>query len=142
MVPAIPLENSTIGDRAVCANEDINRNGVLEAGENTNGAIPYSDGTFNTRLDPGKSDVSVSLLQGKTRADGTAELQLLYAKSFASWVDAKITVTASGVSGTEGRATYLVAPIPPDAASIKNKDAAPAYVFSPYGQATSCADPN
>jgi hypothetical protein len=29
------------GDAAVCANEDTNRNGVLETGENVNGAIPY-----------------------------------------------------------------------------------------------------
>jgi hypothetical protein len=130
------------GDAAVCSNEDTNRNGVLEAGENLNGAIPYPDGTFNTRLDPGKSDVSISLLQTKTRADGTAELQLQYAKSFATWVDATITVAASGVSGTEGRASYLVAPVPADAASIKNKDVAPAYVVSPYGYATSCTDPN
>lgn len=121
------------GDAAVCANEDVNRNGVLELGDDDNG---------NGRLDPGKSDVSVSLLHAKTRADGTAELQLQYAKSFATWVDAKITVAASGVSGTEGRATWLAAPIPADAASIKNKDVAPAYIVSPYGQATSCADPN
>lgn len=130
------------GDSAVCSNEDTNRNGVLEAGENLNGSIPYPDGTFNTRLDPGKSDVSVSLLQTKTRADGTVELQLQYAKSFATWVDATITVAASGVSGTEGRASYLVAPVPADAASIKNKDVAPAYVVSPYGYAATCDDPN
>jgi hypothetical protein len=130
------------GDAAVCANEDTNRNGVMEAGENTNGSIPYSDGTFNTRLDPGKSDVSVTLLQSKTRADGTAELQLQYAKSFATWVDARITVSASGVSGTEGRATYLAAPVPADAASFKNVDVPPAYVVSPYGTASSCANPN
>jgi hypothetical protein len=121
------------GDTAVCANEDTNRNGVLETGEDTNG---------NARLDPGKADVSISLLQTKTRADGTAELQLQYAKSFATWVDAKITVAASGVSGTEGRETTVVAPIPADAASIKNKDVAPAYIVSPYGRATSCADAN
>ncbi|HEY6132791.1 MAG TPA: carboxypeptidase-like regulatory domain-containing protein [Rubrivivax sp.] len=123
----------TSGDTAVCANEDTNRNGVLETGEDTNG---------NARLDPGKADVSISLLQTKTRADGTAELQLQYAKSFATWVDAKITVAASGVSGTEGRETTLVAPIPADAASIKNKDVAPAYIVSPYGRATTCANAN
>jgi len=121
------------GDTAVCANEDTNRNQVLETGEDINA---------NGRLDPGKADVSISLLQSKTRADGTAELQLQYAKSFATWVDAKITVAASGVSGTEGRETTLVAPIPADAASIKNKDVAPAYIVSPYGQATSCANAN
>lgn len=121
------------GDTAICLNEDTNRNGVREVGEDINA---------NGRLDPGKSDVSISLLQTKTRADGTAELQLQYAKSFATWVDAKITVTASGVSGTEGRATYLVAPVPADAASIKNKDVAPAFVVSPYGVVGSCTDPN
>ena len=126
------------GDTAVCANEDTNRNGVLEM---TAPDVP-EDINGNGRLEPGKSDVSVSLLQTKTRADGTAELQLQYAKSFATWVDAKITVAASGVSGTEGRATYLVAPVSADAASIKNKDVAPAYVVSPYGYATSCTDPN
>lgn len=116
-----------------CANEDVNRNGVLEAGEDVNGS---------GRLDPGKSDVSVSLLQTKTRADGTAELQIQYAKSFGSWVDALITVAASGVSGTEGRATALVAPVPVDAASIKNKDVAPAYQVSPYGTVANCTVPN
>jgi len=130
------------GDAAVCANEDTNRNGVLETGENLNGAIPYPDGPFNTRLDPGKSDVSVTLLHARTRADGTAELQLQYAKSFATWVDARITVAASGVSGTEGRATYLVAPIPADAASFKNKDVPPAFAVSPYGVSSNCANPN
>ena len=138
------------GDAIICANEDTNRNGVLEAGENVNGSIEYVDASgnpyvpsvFNTRLDPGKSDVSIFLLQTKTRADGTAELQLQYAKSFGSWVDAKITVTAAGVSGTEGRASYLVAPVPVDGASIKNKDVAPAYVVSPYGRTASCNNPN
>lgn len=117
----------------ICANEDSNRNGVLEAGE---------DVDLDGRLDPGKSDVSVTLLQTKTRADGTAELQIQYAKSFATWVDAVITVAASGVAGTEGRATYVVPPVPADAESIKDLDVAPAYVRSPYGLAASCTDKN
>lgn len=117
-----------------CANEDQNRNGFLEAGEDADG-----DG----RLDPGKSDVSVSLLQVKTRADGTAELQIQYAKNFGSWVDAVVTVAASGVAGTEGRASYSFNPVPVDAAAIKNKDVPPAFIRSPYGwQAASCTDPN
>jgi hypothetical protein len=124
--PAIPRR---IGDQRSCTNADKNRNGVLEIGEDIDGV----NGNGNGRLDPGKSDVSVSLLQAKTRADGTAELQLQYAKSFATWVDVKITVAASGVSGTEGRASYLVYPVPADAASLKNKDVTPAYAISPYG---------
>ena len=120
-------------ESAICANEDTNRNGVLEAGEDVNG-----DG----QLWPRKPDVIVALLQSQTGADGTAELQITYAKDHGSWVDALITVSASGVSGTEGRATYLVAPVPVDSASLKNVAQSPAYVISPYGIATSCSNPN
>lgn len=121
------------GDSAVCANEDANRNGVLETGEDKNG-----DG----QLWPRKPDVIVSLLQSKTGADGTAVLQIQYAKDHGSWVDALITVSASGVAGTEGRASYLVAPVSVDAASIANAAASPAYQVSPYGVSTSCSSPN
>lgn len=121
------------GDAVVCANEDTNRNGVLESGEDKN-----NDG----QLWPRKPDVIVSLLQSKTGADGTAVLQITYAKDHGSWVDALITVSASGVAGSEGRASYLSAPVPVDAASIANAGADPAYKFSPYGRSTSCLNPN
>lgn len=120
-------------ESAICANEDTNRNGVLEAGEDKNG-----DG----QLWPRKPDVIISLLQSKTRSDGTAEVQITYAKDHGTWVDALITVSASGVSGTEGRASYLVAPVPVDAASINAVTVTPAYVVSPYGIAASCSNPN
>ncbi len=128
-----------VGDRwvqtltATCVAEDTNRNGVLETGEDINA---------NARLDPGRSDVTVRLLQTTTRADGTAAGEIRYAKSFGSWVDAWITVAASGVSGTEGRATYIFAPVPVDAEAIRNKDREPAFIRSPYGVAGSCTNPN
>lgn len=121
------------GDLAVCANEDANRNGVLETAEDLNG---------NARLDPGRSDVTVRLLTPRTGADGTAVVELTYAKSFGSWVDAWITVAASGVAGTEGRATYVLAPVPVDATAITNKLVPPAFVRSPYGIVGSCLSPN
>lgn len=119
------------GDDAVCLNEDGNRNGVLEAGEDLNG---------NARLDPGRSDVTVRLLQPRTGADGTAIVEITYAKSFATWVDGWLTVSA-GVAGTEGRATYVLAPIPADAATFKNKDVPPAFLISPFGTAGDCTTP-
>lgn len=115
-----------------CANEDVNRNGVLENGEDVNG-----DG----QLWPRKPDVIVSLLQSKTGIDGTAILQIQYAKDHGSWVDAMITVSASGVSGSEGRAQYFVAPVPVDAASLNNIVVSPAYQLSPYGIGSVCTDP-
>lgn len=117
----------------VCLNEDLNRNGVLQAGEDVNN---------NGRLDPGPSDVIVQLVNSSTGPDGTAVVEVTYPKNYGSWVDALLTVSAFGVSGTEGRTSYLLAPVPVDAAAIKNKDVPPAFQTSPYGIATSCSNPN
>jgi hypothetical protein len=127
------------GDTAVCTNEDKNRNGVLEAGED---ARADGNGNADGQLWPRKPDVTVTLLQSKTGADGTAILQIQYAQDHGSWVDALITVAASGVSGSEGRASYLVIPTPVDAGAINNVSASPAFVVSPYGYASTCTDPN
>ena len=123
------------GDQAMCDNEDKNRNGVLERGDG-------DDANNDDQLWPRKPDVIISLLQSKTRANGTVELQIEYAKDHGSWVDAFITVSASGVSGSEGRATYLMAPVPIDSASKSKIDSDPAYRFSPYGKGASCLSPN
>ena len=128
----LPGSPPAVGDRAICLNEDKNRNGVLEAGDDDNGDL---------KLSPRKPDVVISLLQSKTRADGTAVLQIEYAKDHALWVDALITVSASGVAGSEGRDSRLVAPVPADSASIKSTDT-PAYSVSPYGTASVCNDPS
>ena len=126
---------------AVCTNEDTDRNGVLDAGEDIN-----SDG----QLWPRKPDVLISLLDTSgnqvtsttTAADGTAVLQIEYAQDHASWVDALITVVASGVGGSEGRANYLVAPVPVPATELTNTTNSPAFVISPYGVGSLCTSPN
>lgn len=117
---------------ALCGNEDGNRNGVLESVEDANAS---------GRLEPGKSDVSVTLLQSKTRSDGTAEVQIQYAKSFGSWLDATVTVAASGVLGTEGRASAVVPPVGVPIGAVTT-EAAPPFVRSPYGIASSCSSAN
>jgi hypothetical protein len=74
---------------ATCPNEDLNRNGVIDSGEDINGS---------KQLDPRKSEVAVTLVGAtKTDANGVAVLQLEYPQDLASWVKYKITVTAAGV---------------------------------------------
>lgn len=121
------------GDNAICANEDGNRNGVLEAGEDVN---------VNGALEPRKADVRVRLLSSKTDASGSAVLEVTYDQDHGSWVDAVITVSASGIAGTEGRAVYNLSPVPVDAAQVRNTSATPAFVRSPYGTSASCLDAN
>ena len=110
------------GDSAICANEDVNRNGVLESGEDING-----DG----QLWPRKPDVIVlaAAVEDPSRRHRGAADHVCQGSRHAGSTRC-ITVSASGVGGTEGRATYLVAPVPVDAASLTNKSIAPAYVRS------------
>ena len=81
-----------------CINEDINRNSVLDIGEDTN-----HDGF----LTPRKSDVALLFVNSvtKTDASGLALIQLSYPQNLATWLRVKIKVTA-GVSGSEGETTY------------------------------------
>ncbi|MFT3957395.1 MAG: hypothetical protein QM722_24345 [Piscinibacter sp.] len=117
----------------ICPNEDVNRNGVLESGEDANG---------NGTLEPRKADVRIRLLSSKTDSTGSAILEVTYDQDHGSWLDAVVTVSASGISGTEGRATYALTPVPVDAAQIRNTSSSPAFLDSPYGVALDCANPN
>jgi hypothetical protein len=108
---------------AACANEDVNKNGVLEAGEDING---------NGQLDPRKSDVAISLIGGGTTdSSGVTTLQIQYPKNVATWIEFKILVSASGVLGTEGRASY--SGTLPAAAGEFASQSDPSFKFSPYG---------
>lgn len=137
-----------------CPNEDANRNGVREAGSvSTTPTLALDDFvsrqedlSWNGELDPRKSDVAIKMVSSaKTDANGLAVVQIEYGKSLATWVDFVITVTASGVSGTEARARYAgllygLGNLPPDADSLTTEKVRPAYVISPYGQSTTCQD--
>ncbi len=118
-----PLTNVVIRAPISCPNEDVNRNGVLETGE---------DRDDDKVLEPRKSDVAVSMVGStKTDASGLAILQIEYPKNVASWVRVKILVSAAGVLGTEGRASWTETLAVP--AGALTGDGAPAFVLSPYG---------
>lgn len=127
----------------ICANEDTNRNGVLDAGEDRdNNPVPGELNGGAGVLWPRKADVSIRLLSPRTDAAGSAILEVTYNQNHATWVDAVITVAASGIAGTEGRATYVLDPVPVEATAVNNTSSSPAFQFSPYGVATSCTNPN
>jgi hypothetical protein len=106
-----------------CLNEDLNRNGVLEAGEDIN---------HSGSLEPRKSDATITILgTGQTDASGSAVVQVEYPQNVASWLHVNILVSATGVSGTEGRAVWSeVLPVP---ATVLQQTPSPPFVFSPYG---------
>ncbi|MEO6281217.1 hypothetical protein [Roseateles sp.] len=141
---------------ATCPNEDLNRNGVIDTGEDING---------NKQLDSRKSDVAITLLGAtKTDANGIAVLQVEYPKSLASWVSYKITVTAAGVLSppayyplgvpvslpsksanelgsatavTDYLYTYVWLPVAADAIAAEGD---PSFKISPYGISDKCTE--
>ena len=117
--------------RAECVNEDTNRNGIIDTGEDVN---------FNGQLDPRKSDVAVSLVGStKTDANGQAILKIEYPQSFGSWTQFKLSVTASGVLSPPATLTGWL-PVP--ASALTNENSPPAFVRSPYGVAALCSSAN
>ena len=115
------------GSPYACVNEDFNRNGILEASDDIN---------HSGALEPRKSDVAISIIgNGKTSDAGTAIVQIEYPQNVASWLKVKILVSATGIAGTEGRATWTeILPVP---AAALTAAGSPPFQFSPYGVTTS-----
>lgn len=128
-----------------CVNEDVNRDGILDSGEDTNG-----DG----RLTPG--NVIASLITVSTEGDDTAvaeavtdeqgkvNIDLVYAQSFGAWVDIDIVVSGK-VSGTESfTATTFTLPVSSEDVLDENITPPTAGIGAngPFGLLASCNTPN
>ena len=122
--PDNTLATLDVGGRQSCDNEDINRNNVMESGEDANNS---------GSLEPFKASVTItptSAGSDVTDAFGKAYFTLQYGQNYASWEDAILTFTSS-VEGTEGHATYPTS-LPVPAATLSATTVAPPFVVSPY----------
>ncbi len=119
---------------ANCENEDVNRNGVLEVYSNNVSGSGVEDANDNAQLEPRKADVVVSY-EGqppfRTDATGRIVLRITYPRNYGSWVTFDLTVAASGVAGTEGRASFVGRLLVPFTAV--QQEGPPPFVDSPYG---------
>jgi hypothetical protein len=108
-----------------CANEDTNRNGILDAGEDFNG---------NGTLEPGTPATVTATVT--TDASGNGAFDVVYPKDYANWLQVKITGTIQ-VAGTEStKAIRFLLP-------MSDADASnPPGTTSPYGTANACTNPN
>jgi hypothetical protein len=113
-----------------CPNEDTNRNGILDSGEDANG-----DG----RLQPGLP-VIVTPASVTTGSNGFATFFLQYGENYVPWVSALITARTS-VGGTESVKTFAF-PLEGVAGDFNQEAVAPAGVVSPFGTVASCQSPN
>ena len=82
-----------LGARFLCANEDSNRNGTLDIGEDVDG---------NGSISPRKADVILSFVGASTTGtNGRATIQVEYPQNVATWLQYAVKVTTS-VAGSEG----------------------------------------
>ena len=111
-----------------CPSEDLNENGILNAGEDTNGS---------GNLEPGNL-VVISPPSVTTDANGFAEFTIQYGKQYAKWSRVKI-VAQTNVGGTEStRSIEFLLPIAK--ADIGDQAEPPAGEFSPFGESSFCND--
>jgi hypothetical protein len=126
----------------VCANEDLNNNGIYEASEDINN---------NGKLDPGNiaavspgtvTTAATSVTTGSTTTtiNGSAALTVTYPEDHALWVQVLLTATAT-VSGTETSTTSTFW-LPILSTYVTTTTTTPPGYVSPYGIAASCANPN
>jgi hypothetical protein len=120
----------------VCPNEDTNHDGILQPDEDDATSI-IGNGNGNGRLDPGIPLTVTST--GKTDANGTATVSVLYAKDQTNWLEVNMTIRAT-VAGSE--AAYLAHFIlNGTAADFSHQDIGPPGQVSPYGL-NPCRTPN
>jgi hypothetical protein len=119
--------------KAACPNEDVNRNGILDT------TPPNEDVNGNGKLDPGLP-VVVTPSSVTTDSGGFATFFLQYGKNFATWLNTTITARATA-GGTESiqTQTWTTEALATD---ISNAAVTPPFWLSPFGQASSCSDPN
>lgn len=102
-----------------CANEDVNRNGALDIGEDTNG---------DAIVTPRKAEVIVSYVSGNTtNANGQMLVQVTYAQNVGYWLAYTLRATTR-VAGSEGDAakSYITDVLQADVANGS-------FLTPPYG---------
>jgi hypothetical protein len=114
----------------LCLNEDVNLDGIIDSGEDTN-----MDGV----LTPG--NVVVATGEIITDEFGHGVIDIIYAESFAQWVDINLVASAK-VSGTESQKTVTFT-LPVLANDVNNENLKPPTASvglnSPFGASNDCA---
>jgi Bacterial Ig-like domain (group 1) len=113
-----------------CADEDVDRDGLLDPGEDFNSS---------TRIEAGNI-ASVAPSNAVTDANGFVQVSVYYPQEYAYYLDVSLSASAT-VSGTEyvRSSNFMVQGIATD---FNNPNIGPPGPVSPFGTATVCSSPN
>ena len=118
-----------------CADEDVNRNGVLDPGEDANLSGRIEAGNIATVVAQNGSGGTFT-----SDAGGFGIVDVFYPQDHARWVFVTLEATTS-VQGTEfAEASSFVLPI--NGEDVDDQNESPPGATSPFGFSTSCADTN
>ena len=118
------------GVNAVCSNEDLNQNGILDLTPST------EDTSGNGKLDPG--NVASAPQSVTTGTDGTIQFDVTYPKQYANWVRVMLTASRK-VAGTESLDSIKFY-LPVDGTDVSSQSQQPPGAVSPFGFSSSCSD--
>lgn len=113
--------------RVWCANEDTNRNGSVDAGENVNGSV---DSNGQALLEPRKSDLLVRYADPAvttTNSSGILLIKVEYSQRMATWLSYRVRATTN-VAGSQGLAERLFL-----TTFVDGDDTNGSFLTPPYG---------
>jgi hypothetical protein len=121
-----------------CPNEDVNHNGLLDYGEDTNNNQRLDPGAVVTFVPEDGSRVEGSTVKIKTGTNGFADFSIYYFKENAMWVDVELTARAL-VEGSEDSdvSNFILSILVND---LRVEDTPPPGQPSPFGSSGSCYD--
>ncbi|MEO6322246.1 MAG: Ig-like domain-containing protein [Polaromonas sp.] len=131
----ISIDPVTSPQRIWCANEDTNRNGIVDPGENINGSV---DSNGQPTINPRKSDLIVSYddpAVTKTNSSGVLVIKVEYSQRFGTWLAYNV-IASTSVSGSQGMAERLFVT---DILDVDVKNGS--FLTPPYGVGA-CNSPN
>jgi hypothetical protein len=145
-----PADPYAYNSSKLCKNEDTDYTGNISSLDSgtatncidlaTNTSIPAhaKDYNCNGKLDPGNV-ATVTPSSGTTDVNGRLDVKITYPRDHANWVEVSL-VAATTVQGTQSStsATFLLLGTVKDFACGQS----PPGLNSPYGAATTCANPN
>lgn len=116
-----------------CADEDVNRNGQLDPGEDFNSSGRIEAGNIASVVAQSGSGGTFT-----TDSGGFGVVDVFYPQEFATWVDVNLTATTS-VQGTEfAESARFRLPISGD--DVDDPNVSPPGNPSPFGQSGTCTD--
>jgi len=113
-----------------CPNEDVNKNGMLDKGEDTNLDGQLQPGNVVTFAAEGSSVVEGNRLMVKTDTSGFANFNILYPKSYSRWTRVLLSARTSGLESEESLLLFV---LPLAAGVLTDTESAPPGQPSPFG---------